>query len=191
MGYDIDHSQVERLLLKAAKESGLEEPFVHILELGSFSVTYRVSGLLTDVKWLISARSELFRSVLDTFHGEGIEIMSPTFMNQRQIGEDQKIVPIAKQVTTSEERVAAEEVVFDKAEKAEKTDSEKKKTAQEIEELEASLKEASEEEKKRIKEEIETKKERLEALAEEEGEPTSEDDPDEQADADDAQESRG
>ncbi|NCB47003.1 mechanosensitive ion channel, partial [bacterium] len=55
LGYDLDHTRIEPLLMEAAKSSGLSEPFVHILELGNFSVTYRVSGLLEDPKRLISA----------------------------------------------------------------------------------------------------------------------------------------
>lgn len=40
LGYDVHHSQIEPLLLRAAEESGLDEPFVHILELGNYAVTY-------------------------------------------------------------------------------------------------------------------------------------------------------
>lgn len=44
LGYDVHRSQVETLLARAAQASGLEEPFVHILELGNYAVTYRISG---------------------------------------------------------------------------------------------------------------------------------------------------
>ena len=80
LGFDIHHSQVEPLLIEAAEKSGLEEPFVHILEIGNYSITYRISGLLIEVKGLITARSNLARHVLDTLHGNGIEIMSPSLM---------------------------------------------------------------------------------------------------------------
>jgi small conductance mechanosensitive channel len=93
LGYDVHHSRIEPLLVMAAQESGLQEPFVHILELGNYSVTYRISGILTEVKWLITARSNLARTVLDTLHGHGIEIMSPTYMNQRRLADDKKVVP--------------------------------------------------------------------------------------------------
>ena len=33
------------LLIEAAEKSGLEEPFVHIIEIGNYSITYRISGL--------------------------------------------------------------------------------------------------------------------------------------------------
>jgi len=119
LGYDIHHLKIEPLLIKAAEETGLKDPFVHILELGNFSITYRISGLLADVKGLLTARSNLFRTVLKTLHGNGIEIMSPAFMSQRRIGEEQKIIPTFVQVTPTKEGVGAEEIVFDKADQAE------------------------------------------------------------------------
>ena len=42
LGYDVNHKTVEPLLMEAAEACGLMEPFVHILELGDFSVSYRV-----------------------------------------------------------------------------------------------------------------------------------------------------
>ena len=57
LGYDLDHKRIEELLIKAAQSCGLQEPFVHILKLGDFSVTYRVSGLLQEAKHLITAQS--------------------------------------------------------------------------------------------------------------------------------------
>ena len=39
LGYDLDHRRIEPLLMEAAEACGLSEPFVHILELGNFSVT--------------------------------------------------------------------------------------------------------------------------------------------------------
>ncbi len=164
LGYDVHHSVVERLLAKAAQESGLSEPFVHILELGNFSVTYRVSGLLAEVKWMITARSNLCREVLDALHGEGIEILSPTFMNQRPLPEDRRIIPARREENHEEKPTVAEDVVFDKAEQAEQADKEKKQLTSEIQRLEDSLKEATDEEKKRIKETVEEVRKRLAAL---------------------------
>ncbi len=92
LGYDVHHEAVEARLLAAAKACGLTDPFVRVLELGNFAITYRISGLLTDTKGLLTARSDLNRQVLDALHGDGIEIVSPSFMNQRGIG-DAKIVP--------------------------------------------------------------------------------------------------
>ncbi|MBE0602935.1 MAG: mechanosensitive ion channel, partial [Deltaproteobacteria bacterium] len=108
LGYDVHHSRVEGLLVKAAKESGLEEPFVQIMEMGNFSITYRISGILTEVKWLITARSNLSRSVLDVMHRDGVEIMSPDFRNLRMLPEDRKIVPVTVQEMSREKQVVVE-----------------------------------------------------------------------------------
>jgi small conductance mechanosensitive channel len=148
----------------AARECGLEEPFVHILELGNYSVTYRISGLLTEVKWLITARSSLYRSVLDILHRNGIEIISPAYMNQRIMSEDRKIIPVAVRDELSEKPVIAEDIVFDKAEQAVNVEKEKQELIGKIEELESSLKEASEEDKEHIKKRIGEARERLKVL---------------------------
>ncbi|MGE5247903.1 MAG: mechanosensitive ion channel domain-containing protein [Verrucomicrobiota bacterium] len=164
LGYDVHHSRIEPLLVKAAHDSGLEEPFVHILELRDYSVTYRVSGFLAEVKWLITARSNLFRNVLDVLHGDGIEIMSPGYMSQRRVPEGSRVIPPTVRGEVPEEPVVAEHIVFDKAEQAEHDEREKMQVAKEIEKLEALLKEAPEEGKERIKSRITECSERLKAL---------------------------
>ncbi|MBA3007662.1 MAG: mechanosensitive ion channel family protein [Proteobacteria bacterium] len=164
LGYDVHHAHVEPLLLQAAKESGLEEPFVHILELGNYAITYRISGFLPEIKWLITARSNLCRSVLDILHDQGIEIMSPTYMNQRPVNDAAKIIPTSVQKDLSSRPVIAEDIVFDKAEQAEQSENEKQKLINDMQELETALKEAPEEEKKRIKDEIAEGRERLKLL---------------------------
>lgn len=68
LGYDVSRTEVERLLLEAAATAGLEDSFVHILALGDFSISYRVSGLLADSQGLLSARSRLRAMVLDALH---------------------------------------------------------------------------------------------------------------------------
>jgi len=164
LGYDIHHLKIEPLLIKAAEETGLKDPFVHILELGNFSITYRVSGLLADVKGLLTARSNLFRTVLNTLHGNGIEIMSPAFMNQRRIAEEQKVIPTFVQVKPEKEAVGAEEIVFDKAEQAEQLEAEKKELIEDIGNLETALKETEGKQKEEIKEKIQMKRERLKTV---------------------------
>lgn len=166
LGYDLDHRQIEPLLIEAAQTCGLAEPFVHILELGNFAVTYRVSGFLENPKLLISARSNLFACVLDTLHGQGIEIMSPSFMNQRKLSDDARIIPLTTVVTAPEERdTSVEEIAFDKAEQAERLENEKLQVMKNIERLEASLKQVTnEEEKKANQEAIEQMRKRLKSL---------------------------
>ena len=164
LGYDVHHCKVESLLIKAAAKCGIEEPFVHILELGNYSVTYRLSGLLTEVKRMISARSILYQNILDTLHGEGIEIASPTIMNQRRINDDQKIVPIFYKEVLSKEVVNAEEIAFDKAELAEKIEKEKKELIKEIQEMEAEIKNGHEDDKAKIKGKIDECREKIKSL---------------------------
>lgn len=124
LGYDVPRTRIERLLLEAAGTCGLEDPFVQIIELGDFSVTYRVAGLLAEIKTLVSSRSRLRGCVLDALHGGGVEIVSPTYMNTRAVPPERRIIPEAEgpaEARPEEERSAPapEEVVFDKAEEAE------------------------------------------------------------------------
>ena len=164
LGYDVHHAQVEPLLLRAAEESGLEEPFVHILELGNYAISYRISGFLREIKWLITARSNLCRSVLDILHGQGIEIMSPTYMNQRRVDDAEKIIPTFVQKDLSSVPVVAEDIVFDKAEQAEQSENGRQQLIDDIQKLETALKEAPEEEEQLIKNKIAAGRERLKIL---------------------------
>ena len=172
LGYDVHRIEVERSLLSAAAEIKLEEPFVHILKLGDFSVTYRVAGLLTDIKGLISARSRLLENVLDCLHRDGIEIVSPNFMNQRILPESKRFVPeppsIAIRVTETED--APEKVVFDKADEAEsleKLTERKKELQEELDQLKSARQKATDEfEKESLAKKIEGIKVRMERLSE-------------------------
>ena len=166
LGYDIDHKRIEHLLMEAARTCGLDEPFVHILELGNFAITYRVSGFLKDHKRLISVQSSLYGCVLDTLHSQGIEIMSPSYMNQRQLREGTNVIPATRVMTASEDqKTFAEEIAFDKAEQAEELENQQKKVIQEIGSLEESLKEITDEEQKKSQQQvIEQRKKILESL---------------------------
>ncbi len=119
LGYDIAHHTIETNLLQAAQDTGLEEPFVHIIKLGDFSVTYRVAGLLKEVKQLLSTRSRLKAMILDKMNENGIEIVSPTFMNTRAIPEYKKFIPDNIGSSNAPEQTPAEEIAFDKADQAE------------------------------------------------------------------------
>lgn len=164
LGYDIHHLQIEPLLIKAAEDIGLEDPFVHILELGNFSVTYRISALLTEVKGLLTARSNLSKSILKTLHNAGIEIMSPTFMNQRQLGGDTKIIPTFMQSKPTKKMAIAEEIVFDKAEMAEQIELEKQHLIEDIKILEAKLNDNKHDNTEQMKESLEKKRHDLKAV---------------------------
>jgi hypothetical protein len=120
LGYDVPHDQVSELLVKAAEQAQLSEAFVRVMELGDFSVTYRVSGFLVEVKQLITARSRLHAAMLDVLHGAGVEIVSPNFMNQRVLDSEQRSIPKSKRARhgAPEAAGAAEAIIFDKAEQA-------------------------------------------------------------------------
>ncbi len=121
LGYDVDHHIVEELLVQAAEQANLEEAFVYVTALGDFSVNYRVSGFLKQVKHLLSARSLLRKQMMDHLHQHKIEIVSPSFMNQRQIRED--IIPHRSFVRAdSIEGSEPENLVFDKAERAQQVE---------------------------------------------------------------------
>jgi small-conductance mechanosensitive channel len=115
LGYDISFTEVEHLMLDAASESGLSDPYVHIVGLGDFSVSYRVCGLLTDLESILTARSELHRHLLLKLHGAGLEIVSPTITRHITQSADTKIMPVSNYVAPRENTVQAEEIVFDKA----------------------------------------------------------------------------
>jgi hypothetical protein len=120
LGYDVSRTKIEELLLEAAKKVELSEPFVHVAELGDFSVTYRVAGMLTEVKRLISVRSALRECVLDSLHDGGVEIVSPNFMNTRALPADTVVIPKpSRRAAEIQPEPSPESVVFDKAEEAE------------------------------------------------------------------------
>ncbi len=135
LGYDIAHTRVTEVLCEAAENAGLKDGFVQVRELGDFSVTYRVAGLLEDVTSLISARSRLRAAMLDALHADDIEIVSPTFMNTRAQGETGKILPPVIRRTRARVQSSAEDIAFDKADEA--ASIEKIRTA--IEQTEASI----------------------------------------------------
>lgn len=163
LGYDVNRKKVEEALLKAANRSGLIEPFVHIISLGDFSIVYKVHGLLDNIKSIFSAKSKLTGHVIDELHAADIEIVSPNFMNQKQVG-DTVFIPTDYYSKKSKKASESdpENIIFDKAEEAE--DIEKRKEL--LAEVEVKIKEDSEmlkdvdnqDEKKKLKEKLERTK---------------------------------
>ena len=106
--------------MQAIEKAGLTDGFIHVTELGDYSVTYRVAGFLEEVKHLLSARSRLRVSLLDELYGADVEIASPTIMTQRPVTNGEKLIPPA-QVPVDRSRspsTGREDLVFDKAEEA-------------------------------------------------------------------------
>lgn len=166
LGYDIHHSIIQTHLLEAAKKAGLSDSFVHILELGDFSVTYRISGLLPEVKNLITAKSNLYFSVLDSLHDNGIEIVSPNFMNQKRLDENIKIIPTPVKMQKKVKMSEAEEIVFDKAEDAVKHEETIQKLTEDIEKMKTQLETSDDKIKEKLEKQIQKKEESLKLIKE-------------------------
>lgn len=112
LGYDVPRGRIEDLLKHAATEAKLSEAFVHVTELGDFSISYRVAGFLEDTAQILTARSNLRKKMIDELHGAGVEIVSPSFMNQIKREPNDKVIPKQASKVLSEE--SAESLVFDK-----------------------------------------------------------------------------
>ena len=150
LGYDVHHSRIEELLVRAAKQTGLTDPYVHVMELGDFSVSYRVNGFLAEAKTLLTVRSKLNLAVLDTLHEAGVEIMSPTFARHIQHGNDQQMIPLKPKLQSIKEGMSAEDVAFAKANQAEALETKKLALQEQIASLAAKLSEVAGEEKEHL-----------------------------------------
>ena len=169
LGYDVPRNEIEEALKKAATETGLTDPYVYITNLGDFSVVYKIHGFLKDSSKFFSTSSLLNAMVMDKLHEKNIEIVSPTFMNQRRMDEKQFIPEKSGNETQSEEKSTPEDLVFDEAIKSEKIEKKKdylREIEKKQEQLKARLKKTEEDaEKEKIKSAIErnqTIKEKIE-----------------------------
>lgn len=150
LGYDIHHSVIEKHLLVAAENAGLKEPFVQVVGLGDFSVSYRIAGLLTEVKSLLSARSRLHKAVLDSLHNADIEIVSPGFINQRPQPDGLKMIAKSPRQTWQEDS-SPEDVIFDKAEEAEQKEKSKDSLVQALADIDGKIADSDGDEKAVLK----------------------------------------
>ena len=100
---------------------------------------------------------------MDHLHREGIEIVSPKFMNQRQVNDIEFIPEITKESKPARDEKLPEDLVFDKAIKADKID-EKIESLEKIEEEIKQLKLASKDAKD--KEQISSRIKKLAELQE-------------------------
>jgi small conductance mechanosensitive channel len=160
LGYDNSVAEIVELLETAAKETVLkrggkdfcfnpEDCYVQVHHLGDFSITYRAIGFLQDVEYLHLMRSVFRRKVVFTLHENGIEIVSPTFMNQRVLTAQEKVIPEHKKLKTDAKAPDHEgqptEKQFEKADQAGE-EQRKARLAQldtEIEELNTQLESAA------------------------------------------------
>jgi len=77
LGYDLPRLEAEHMLLKAARTAGLEKSFVTVDKLGDNSITYMVRGIIEDVRELPFIESNVRKHIIDQFHFEQKEILSP------------------------------------------------------------------------------------------------------------------
>ena len=170
LGYDVPHKQVVSLLTDAAKNAKLQDPFVQVVDLGDFSVTYRTAGFLTEVKQLLTVRSNLRAKVLTTLHGAGVEIVSPNFMTQRRLREAERVLPPdASASATADVDQVPEERIFDKADQAEELEGlhvERGEIETKIGKLEEQLKTADEDERSGLEGEVARLRRRSDEIAE-------------------------
>ena len=87
IGYDMPWQQIRDLLLDAAaKTAHLQkkpEPFVRITTLDDFYVEYEINAYTRKSELLGDIYSELHQNILDSFHSNGVEIMSPHIFAHR------------------------------------------------------------------------------------------------------------
>ena len=153
LSYDVPRTKVEEALKLAAKEIGLKDPYVYITSLGDYSVVYKIHGFLEDSSKYFSTNSLLNAKVMDHLHAQKIEIVSPTFMNQRRVDEVEFIPKEVNVQTESIPEKAPEELIFDEAIKSEKLANSKEI----LKEIDAKINQLSEE-LKSLKEEKEQDK---------------------------------
>ncbi len=119
LGYDVPHAEVSRILCDAATHADLKDAFVHVRELGDFSVTYRVAGLLEDVQEPdLGTVPSCGKPMLDSLHSANIEIVSPNFMNTRALSGTEAVIPEPARKIVEPEAPKAEDLAFDKAAEA-------------------------------------------------------------------------
>ncbi len=118
IGYDVSHHVLEDLFVAAARDVELIDPFVQMVELGDYSITYRVAGFLEDPHTLLACRSNLRMAIVDTLSDADIEIMSPMYIARRSVSDDPVIAQERSRSNRPQFRRTSEDLVFDKAESA-------------------------------------------------------------------------
>lgn len=163
LGYEVNHGRIEALLIRAAKKTGLTDPYVHVIELGDFSVTYRVNGFLTEAKTLLTCRSNLNAAVLDTLHEAGIEIMSPAYARHMQQPIDRVQIPQATRQRSSADMSTVEDVAFSKANLAEAQEALKEEIQSQMSELSTQISEATGDAKSQLQDSVKKLERKLSA----------------------------
>jgi small-conductance mechanosensitive channel len=96
IGYETPWRQVEAMLIEAAaRTSGLADapPFVRLMRLGDFAVTYELNVYCTNVLAMHQLYTALHRNILDVFNEYGVQIMTPAYEGDPA---ELKVVPPAR-----------------------------------------------------------------------------------------------
>lgn len=87
IGYDEPWQKIQGLLIAAAEAThGIKKtpkPFVNVTALDDFYVEYEINAYTNHYETLPHIYSELHHHILDQFHGNGVEIMSPHIFAHR------------------------------------------------------------------------------------------------------------
>jgi small-conductance mechanosensitive channel len=168
LGYDVPRKRIERLLIEAAESVGLEDPFVRVVDLGDFSVSYRVSGILRELKKLLATRSRLRAAMLDTLHAASIEIVSPVVEVQRSAPPGVSLIPKDDRTTTpAPARDEAPAEIFDKANAGalrERLEQLRGRLVERISNLETETREAPEEQRPALESDLERARTQLQRI---------------------------
>lgn len=125
LGYDVPHESAKKHLMQATEKAELTDGFVRVSELLDHAVLYRVYGFLEDSRKLLLARSRLREEILNVLHHADIEITSPNHMFQRKLDDGVRAIPakVYKSSLNDVDDHSKEDLIFDKALEAEKTES--------------------------------------------------------------------
>lgn len=167
IGYDTSRHKLEKLFVAAGAAAGLQEPFVQVVDLGDYSVLYRVAGFLPEPSRLLAARSNLRGAILDTLSGAGVEIMSPMFLAKREVTEE-PLLPLPLVASDAPQfRRTSEDRVFDKAELASEIENQRRLAVEAqdaISEIKSAMSELNHKEREEAQARIAAHERRLSAL---------------------------
>ncbi len=102
--------------------------------------------------------------MLDKLHAAKVEIVSPTFMNQRRVDDETMIPETRRPQPIRTDGPTAEAVAFDKADEAEKLETVRKDRAEltaEIKQLKESLTDTAKDERAAVERSIDQKQRRV------------------------------
>lgn len=167
LGYDVSRVKIEEFLLEAANKCKLEKNFVYIEDLLDHAVVYRVFGFAPETQKLISLKSDLRKNILDSMHKNGIEIVSPGFVNRRVFDENKQFIPKMQSDKNMKKERNIEKNIFNKADEAENIEKLKEKLAefkQNKVALNDKIKESSDEESLKYENELKILDRKIKAL---------------------------